>query len=298
MREAGRRASSVAPRGRAASRDARSIGPDRARRWGGLRTALVALAFGPVLVTAGCDRQGKPVIPRAAYTERTTRREAVEGRDTTWARLTYPEFVGARTPEALDSLRAMVNALLVAPAGGRGGGATGAIALMDGFISEWNSQRKATRSRAYWRLERRVEVLAETLGVVSFAASEFLYQGGAHSMSTVRLVNIDADRGHTLRFGDLFREESRDSLSAALEPLFREARGIAADSSLRNMGFAFEDDRFHAGDNLAVTADGVRWHFNPYEIAPYAWGPTDFVAPFEMLREFARADGPLRRGRK
>ncbi|MEO5619016.1 MAG: RsiV family protein [Candidatus Eisenbacteria bacterium] len=233
------------------------------------------------------------MIPRAAYTERTTHRQAVEGRDTTLARLTYPEFVGARSPAALDSLRAMVNALLVAPPGGRGAAATGPVALMDGFIAEWNAQRRATRSRAYWRLDRRIEVLSETLGVVSLAASEVLYQGGEHPMSTVRLVNVDADGGHTIRFADLFREESRDSLSAALEPLFREARGIAADSSLSAMGFGFEDDRFRVGDNIAVTARGVRWHFDPYEIAPYPWGPTDIVAPFDRVRPYARPEGRL-----
>jgi hypothetical protein len=252
----------------------------------------LAFALLPLLALAACDRQRQPVIPRAAYTERTTHREAVEGRDTTRARLTYPDFVGARTPEALDSLRALVNALLVAPAGGREA-ASSPIGLMDGFIAEWNAERKATRSRAYWRLERHVEVLAETLGVVSLAASELLYRGGAHPMSTVRLVNVDANTGHTLRFADLFREELRDSLGAALEPLFREARGIAADSSLKGMGFTFEDGRFRAGDNVAVTAGGVRWHFDPYEIAPYAWGPTDFVAPFDLVRPFANAGGPL-----
>ena len=43
----------------------------------------------------------------------------------------------------------------------------------------------------------------------------------------------------------------------------------------------------------SATAAGVRWHFDPYEIAPYAWGPTDFTAPFELLRPFGKNDGPL-----
>lgn len=258
-----------------------------------LRRLASAFALLSLLALAACDRQRQPVIPRAAYTERTTHREAVEGRDTTRARLTYPDFVGARTPEALDSLRATVQALLLAPAGNRTAPATGMAALMDGFIADWSEERKATRSRAYWRLDRHVEVLAETLGVVSLAATEIVYTGGAHPMTTVRHVNVDANTGHTLRFADLFREELRDSLGAAMEPLFREARGIAADSSLTNMGFTFEDGRFHVNENAGVTTAGVRWHFDPYEIAPYAWGPTDFVAPFDLVRPFAKAGGPL-----
>jgi len=263
----------------------------------GAAGVVVLFGIAMVLAASGCGGRRQPVIPRAASVQRHTYRDAIEGRDTTLVRLSYPEFVGARTPEALDSLRATVRRLLVAPIEDRGVPAASPATFMDGFISRWNAHRKATRSRAFWRLDRNVEVLAETLGVVSLARTDFFDFGGAHPMMTVRLVNVDADDGRTLRFADLFEDATRDSLSAALEPTLRADYGVAADSSLTAAGFAFADDRFHVNDNVAVTTDGMRWHFDPYEIAPYATGPIDLIAPFDQVRPFARADGPLGRRR-
>ena len=49
--------------------------------------------------------------------------------------------------------------------------------------------------------------------------------------------------------------------------------------------------------NFAFTPGGVLWHFDAYEIAPYAMGPTDFVVPYVVLAPFANPDGPLGAGR-
>lgn len=253
----------------------------------------IALAIALPLLGTGCARKSEPVIPHAASIQRHAHRDAIEGSDTTLARLSWPEYVGARTPAALESLQAAANALALAPAGGRTTRARSVASLLDGFIAEWNAHRKAARRHVYWRLDRRVEQVGDTLGVVSLASTEFSYSGGAHPLTTVRYLDVGADDGRTIRFADLFRAGARDSLSAAIEPMFRAARGIAPDSSLKAAGFWFADDRFHVNDNVALTSGGVLWHFDPYEIAPYAWGPTDLVVPFETVRAFARADGPL-----
>lgn len=267
-----------------------------------LRTDLrPALSVGvPTLVLvaalAGCAPRSEPVIPRAAFVMRELHRAAVEGRDTTLARFTYPEFVGARTPAALDSLNAAVHALLTAPVAGRGRTAVSPAGLLDGFIAEWNAERESShRHDMYWRLERRVDVLGETLGVVSLAASEFANTGGAHPVARRRLLMIGDDDGRTVRFADLFRAGARESLSAAVEPFFRAARGLARDTSLDSAGFTFPAHRFAVNENVAIAPDGVHWRFDAAEIAPHAWGPTDFVVPFGVVRRFARPGGPLDR---
>jgi len=255
-------------------------------------TASVALLGG----LAGCAHKAEPVIPRAAFVMRESHREAVEGRDTTLARLEYPEFVGARTPAALDSLRAAVHALVTAPVAGRRRGAASVPGLLDGFIAEWNAERESRgRHDVYWRLERRVDVLGETLGVVSFAASEFANTGGAHPVTTRRFLMVGDDDGRTVRFADLFRASARESLSTAVEPFFRAARGLARDTSLDSAGFTFPAHRFAVNDDVALAPDGVHWHFDAAEVAPHAWGPTDFVVPFAVVRPFARPSGPLGR---
>ena len=58
-------------------------------------------------------------------------------------------------------------------------------------------------------------------------------------------------------------------------------------------GFWFEDDIFSATDNFAVADSGLAFHFDPYEVAPYALGESDFVVTREELGDLIRADGPL-----
>jgi hypothetical protein len=194
---------------------------------------------------------------------------------------------------ALDSLRAAIQQLALAPAGHRRSFASSIPNLLDGFIAEWNAERKAAHRRMFWRLDRRVDAIADTLGVVSLARSDFEYTGGAHPTTRVRLVSVDADSGGTLRFDHVFRYELRDSLDATLAPIFRAARGMAPDSNLAAAGFSFADSVFHTNDNFALVATGVRWHFDPGEVGSEALGPTDFVAPYDLVRAFAREGGPL-----
>jgi hypothetical protein len=247
-------------------------------------------------LAAGCTPKAQPVIPRAAHVQREVERHAIAAPDTTRVRISYPEFVGARTPEALDSLAVAVHRLVVAPiVGNRTAADAGALA--DGFIRVWADQRDRTHSRAFWKWRRDVEVIADTFGVVSLDRRDEGYVGGAHGLVAASFVMVDADSGRTLGFADLFRAELRDSLSAAIEPLFRATRGLSADTSLTAAGFTFPDGHFHVNDNLALVPEGVRWHFDGYEIAPWSFGPTELTVPFPLLRPFVREDGPLGAGR-
>ncbi len=259
--------------------------------------AAGALALGAALwlAVAGCGGSGRPVIERAAYSVRTAHREASEGRDSAWVRLEYPDFLGARSGEALDSLRAVVREIVFAAPPGAAEPAANPEALMDRFVAGWNADRRKRPSRVFWELDRRVEVLSETLGVVSLAAHEYRSRGDGSPSLTIRYHLVDADRGHRLRFSDLLREAARDSLSAAVEPYFRTVRDLAPDSSLAAAGFFFPGGRFRVNDNLAFSDRGVVWHFDPGEIVPFGWGPTDFAVPYGVVRPFARAGGPLAR---
>jgi hypothetical protein len=261
---------------------------------GTARAAAMAALLG---IAAGCAPKTQPVIPHAAHVQREVERHAIAAPDTTRVRVSYPEFVGARTPTALDSLTAAVHRLVTAPIVGNRG-ATDAGALAEGFIRVWADQRDRTHSRAFWKWRREVEVIADTFGVVSLERRDEGYVGGAHGLATASLVMVDADSGRTLHFADLFRSDLRDSLSKALEPAFRAARGLSADTSLTAAGFTFPGGRFHVNDNLALVPEGVRWHFDGYEIAPWSMGPTELTVPFALVRPFVRADGPLGAGRR
>ncbi|MBO6760471.1 MAG: DUF3298 domain-containing protein [Roseivirga sp.] len=50
---------------------------------------------------------------------------------------------------------------------------------------------------------------------------------------------------------------------------------IPPTESLEERGYWFENDRFELTENFAIINKSLIFYFNPYEIAPYAMGPTE-----------------------
>ena len=180
----------------------------------GVSTAILAAMFAAA-VLPGCAPQKKPVIPRAAFFMREAERHAIEGRDTTRAHVAYPEFVGARTPEALDSLRAAVRALVLAPAPGRHVPAGSIATLLEGFIGYWNAERESRRLHEYWRFDRVVLVQSDTLGTIALVAADRADLGTGGSPTSAQVVLLGADDGRRLAEESL-ADVSADSVAAVV----------------------------------------------------------------------------------
>lgn len=253
-----------------------------------LRTLAPALLL---LLSGACSTREHEAAPLVRYAGVHVSHEAPNGTDTSRVTLDWPRFSGG-SPHVADSLTRTVERFVFA---GWGGERTFADddSLARAFFGEQASVRRETGMSSAWFLERSVQVVGDTLGTLSLALAESSYLGGAHPNSVVRLQVRDRRDGRRLSFADLFREGARDSLSAVCEPYFRTERELAFDAALDTAGFSFEGGRFRVNDNLALTGDGVRFRFDPYEIAPYALGPTEFVVPYAALRSFVRVEGAL-----
>jgi len=179
-------------------------------------TSVLAIALAAAL--AGCAPRKEPVIPRAAFFMREAERHAIEGRDTTRAHVAYPEFVGARTPESLDSLRAAVRALVLSPAPGRRAPAASIATLLDGFVGYWNAEREARRLHEYWRFDRVVMVQSDTLGSIALVATDRADLGSGGSSRSAQVVLLGADDGRRRAF-ELLPGAAADSLDSVIRRL-------------------------------------------------------------------------------
>jgi hypothetical protein len=261
---------------------------------------LVALAA--VLALAGCD--GAPIARHEtaapatlAFTSHafadSTGDCGGDRRRCTWVTLRWVEAHGGA---AADSLDAWTRARMFAGTGERGGRleaapesvATRFIAAFEVFHHDWPD------APASWFLERTVAVALDTLGVVTLAATDESFAGGAHGMHVARDASFTVADGRRLTLADLV-VSARDSALAALgERVFRATRGIPPAQTLAQAGFfADAGGAFAFSDDVAITRDGVRFHWDPYAIAAYAWGPTTITLPWVDVAPFARRDGPL-----
>jgi len=144
-----------------------------------------------------------------------------------------------------------------------------------------------------WSLERHATVAMSTPQAFSVEVAEYSFTGGAHPNSFVTLISLSPTTGRPLALSELLADGFEEPLRILGEERFRRERHLAADASLGQEGFWFEEDRFELNDNWLVAPGGLRFCFNSYEIAPYVFGPTELLVEREALRELARPGGLL-----
>ncbi len=132
-----------------------------------------------------------------------------------------------------------------------------------------------------WEMELNGEVIHQSPQTVSLSFTQYSYLGGAHPNGYEALFSLDTQTGKVLAWTDLVG----DTLAAkpVIEAAFRRAREIGPDDNLEEAGFWFENNTFTLPRQAAITPEGLRIVFNPYEITAYAGGATDFVVPLDSI---------------
>jgi hypothetical protein len=205
----------------------------------------------------------------------------------------FPELIGT-TPELLvDSVRSFVGGFVLASiAEGKPVRSFEELAgeLAKGYME---LRKEFPEYRQDWYFQRRVEVTADTCGLVSLKGTEDSYLGGAHPNQAVRLVTILASSGGVVRLADCLVPGSDVRLREIVEGEFRKARRLTPDEDLEAAGFWFRDGKFSLPANFAVEPAGLLFYYNDYEIAPHSLGPTEVRVPFSALKGIIASEGPL-----
>jgi hypothetical protein len=145
--------------------------------------------------------------------------------------------------------------------------------------------------RLPWTLERSCRVLLDTAGLISIRFEESSFLGGVHGLQIVRLASFDASSGRRLTYDGLFRPGHEAEFARVVEKGLREARSIPDSQSLANAGFWVEEGKFPVTPNFAVVPGEIVVYYVPYEIGPYAVGPTEVRVPIRSVRNLLLPDG-------
>ncbi len=135
---------------------------------------------------------------------------------------------------------------------------------------------------AAWNVDITATAITSTPAVVTIEITEFAYTGGAHPNTRRRLVSFDVESGRLLGVDDVTTDLG--TLASLAERRFRADRGLGPDDDLEAAGFWFPEEGFTLPDNLGITDDGIVFHWDAYEIAPYSTGPIDVTVSAEDLR--------------
>lgn len=142
-----------------------------------------------------------------------------------------------------------------------------------------------------WELTRTATVLYQNPDVISIDIHNEGYVGGAHGFADRTLFTYDVKRGKRLAIADLVDPNSEGIFHRVVEAQFRRAREVPANESLSQAGyFVTPGEPILVPENFAITPGGLVLQYNPYEIAPWSYGPTEIVVPLEAFEGVLKSD--------
>lgn len=129
--------------------------------------------------------------------------------------------------------------------------------------------------KASWSMEINSDILYQDSSFISVASTIFSYTGGAHPNSYQVYRSYDLSTGERIGLEDILLPGFEAELNEAAEIEFRMLKEIPPSQALKEKGYFFEGDTFTLNNNFAIINKSLIFYFNPFEIAPYAVGPTE-----------------------
>lgn len=153
------------------------------------------------------------------------------------------------------------------------------IAEYDTFLEEMAADND-TEYITPWTIEVNSSVEHVSDQTACIMMGTYSYTGGAHPNYFSSLFNFDNKTGKKLTEDDMIKNKS--ALLKIAEAAFRKTVEISPTDNLEEAGYFWGED-FGLPQNMGLVQEGLKLYYNPYEIAPYALGPTEFVIPYADL---------------
>lgn len=122
---------------------------------------------------------------------------------------------------------------------------------------------------------------------LNYEGTQDYYTGGVHGLAITVRFTIDTTTGRCMDYADYFT----DGYEKALLPLVKQA--LVNDYFKGEADMIFDDDFSPftlPAQSPTAEAEGLRFTYEPYEVAPYAAGCPDCVLTWETLRPLLRKE--------
>lgn len=108
------------------------------------------------------------------------------------------------------------------------------------------------------------------------------YTGGAHGIYMTTYLNLDLNTLTPIRLDDLFADNYQEALTDLLWNQLMMENQAKSIQELEDMGYTTTGE-LTPTENFFLTSEGITFHYNVYEIAPYAMGAIQITIPYEMM---------------
>lgn len=140
-----------------------------------------------------------------------------------------------------------------------------------------------------WEYSQSVEVFLNEQGLFGLQSSHYSYTGGAHGNVYLGSQLYRLRDQARLTLDSLLLPGVRAELTTWSEAVFRQSNLVAADQSLSEAGYWF-DEGFYLPEYFIYTRNGLDFVYGSYEVGPYAIGQPRFRLPYAELERFLREE--------
>jgi hypothetical protein len=114
------------------------------------------------------------------------------------------------------------------------------------------------------------------------------YLGGAHGMRETEYFLIGRDEAGRISIDRIVKKEAGQALAGLIEEGIRRRFNITEGRPLTDVLF---EDHPAVQENFFLGPEGLGFHWDPYEIAPYSEGPVELSIPWDRCADLLSEEG-------
>ncbi len=139
-----------------------------------------------------------------------------------------------------------------------------------------------------WIKSEEVGIVMNQHELLCIETSDYVFSGGAHGMLNRLFFVFDSQNGKQLKMEDVFLPDSDSALTVLLTNAIRTRYEIDKQTSLKTFGLFVEVVK--PNTNFWLSATGIGFYYNSYELAPYSFGQSNLFLPFSALKGIINDD--------
>jgi hypothetical protein len=143
-----------------------------------------------------------------------------------------------------------------------------------------------------WDLYKLVHIVYNDNFLLSFYIDSYAFTGGAHGLGAQDYTVIQTKTGKAVSSSDIFVDKFETPLSLLLTARLKKMEKLQPSDKLSEKAEYFVDE-IPPNSNFYITANGIGFLYNHYEIAPYSHGFTDIFLTFDELAPVMKRGGVL-----
>ena len=124
-------------------------------------------------------------------------------------------------------------------------------------------------------------------GTICCEINTITYLGGAHGMESTTYTNFDEATGNCIGKYDIIAEGADIVLCERLTAALARQLGVTTLEEIQEKGYLTNIDMW-ATENFHITDDSIYFHYDRYEIAPYALGSTTLALELDEIKDIMK----------